>query len=274
MSAARKRRTAGPGHAVVTLPALDLRLEPRHAAELGSQLLLGETVRILGRSADAGWVRVRNDADGYAGWVRGWGLVEASAARVARWRARAKGVIAAPLAQIRTGRGEGAAVSPVAFGARLIVGPARAGYRAVELPDGRRGFLEASAFAGRRRPTIEERVLTLLGTPYLWGGRTPAGYDCSAFVQQVLLEQGLALPRDAKDQCRRSRPLRGSQQPRIGDLVFFRRPGESASHVGLSVGGGYYAHCRGRVQIASLDADNPLCDKDLLPQSMGWFRPL
>ncbi|MCE9628176.1 MAG: C40 family peptidase [Candidatus Eisenbacteria bacterium] len=273
-----KRRSAGPGralgYAVVTLPALDLRAEPRHAAELGSQLLLGETVRVLGRSSDPGWVRVRNDADGYTGWVRGWGLVEATAARVQRWRERARAVIAAPLAQIRTGQGEGAAVSPAFFGGRVIAGPARAGFRAVELPDGRRGYLEAAAFAPRRKPTLEQRILTLLGTPYLWGGRTPAGYDCSAFVQQVLLEQGLALPRDAKDQCGRSKALRKGELPRVGDLVFFRRPGESASHVGLSVGGGYYAHCRGRVQIASLDADNPLCDKDLLPQSMGWFRPL
>ena len=63
MSAART------GRAVVSLPALDLRHEPRHAAELGSQLLLGETVRVLGESRDPGWVRVRNDADGYTGWV-------------------------------------------------------------------------------------------------------------------------------------------------------------------------------------------------------------
>ncbi len=260
--------------AVVTLPALDLRLEPRHAAELGSQLLLGETVRVVGRSQEPGWVRVRNDADGYTGWVRAWGLVEATPARVARWQTLAKGVIAAPIAAIRSGRGTGATVSPVFFGGCLIAGAVRSGHRAVELPDGRRGFLEAAAFATRKRPSIEERTLSLLGTPYLWGGRTPAGYDCSAFVQQVLLEQGRSLPRDARDQCRRSRPLRSGETERVGDLIFFRRPGESASHVGLALGGGYYAHCRGRVQIATLDAANPLCDKDLIPQSMGWFRPL
>ena len=260
-------------HAVVSLPALDLRTEPRHAAELGSQLLMGEIVRILGRSGEAGWVRVRNEADGYAGWVRAWGLVEASAARVEGWRARAKGRVAVPLAQVLTGRGSGAAVSPVFLGDRLIAGRAVNGFRPVELPDGRRGFLPAAALAGKARPTIEARVLTLLGTPYLWGGRTPAGYDCSAFVQQVLLEQGLSLPRDAKDQCRRSRRLPEGVEPRVGDLIFFRRPREKASHVGIALGGGYYAHSRGRVQVASIEPDNPLCDKDLLVQSMGWWRP-
>ena len=262
-----------PGHAVVTLPALDVRPEPRHAAELVSQLLLGETVAILARSRDPGWVRVRNDADGYAGWVRAWGLVPAAPARVARWRRMAQGRVAAPMALVRSGRGSGGGVSPVFFGNRLIAGRASRGWRAVELPDGRRGFLAASALGGRARPALESRIATLLGTPYLWGGRTPAGYDCSAFVQQVLLEQGIPMPRDARDQCRRSRRLGSGAASRPGDLVFFRRPGEPASHVGLALGGGFYAHCRGRVAVASMDPDNPLCDKDLFSQFMGWYRP-
>lgn len=268
-------RTRAPRQAVVTLPALDLRFEPRHAAELGSQLLLGETVRILsaaGTGAARGWVRVRNDADGYSGWVREWGLVPASAARVATWRRKARGFISVPLAQVLTGPGRGAAVSPVFFGNRVIAGPARAGQRAVELPDGRRGFLPASAFASARRVTLAERVLALLGTPYLWGGRTPAGYDCSAFVQQVLLEQGVALPRDAKDQHRRCRKLPAGGGASPGDLVFFRRPGEAPSHVGIALGDNYFAHCRGRVQVASADPADPVCDHDLLPQFMGWFQ--
>jgi cell wall-associated NlpC family hydrolase len=141
----------------------------------------------------------------------------------------------------------------------------------VELPDGRRGFLPASALAAARAPALEERVASLLGAPYLWGGRSPAGYDCSAFVQQVLLEQGVSLPRDAKDQCRLSRPIANGVRP--GDLAFFRRPGEPASHVGLALGGGYFAHCRGRVLVASVDNDNPLYDNELKPQFMGWYRP-
>ena len=259
-------------HAVVSLPALDLRPEPRHAAELVSQLLLGETVRVLRRGRDRGWVRVRNDADGYAGWVRAWGLVPATAARVARWRRIATARVAIPLAQVRAGRGKGGGVSPVFFGNRLIAERPERGWCQVELPDGRRGQLPASALAGPEPPALADRVASLLGTPYLWGGRTPAGYDCSAFVQQVLLEQGIRLPRNARDQARRSRRLPAGSGPRLGDLVFFRQPGEQASHVGISLGGGFYAHCRGRVAIASIDADNSLCDKDLLPQFMGWYR--
>jgi hypothetical protein len=274
----RDRATAG----VVTLPVLDVRPKPAHAAELVSQLLLGETVELLAASRDGGWLRVRNATDGYAGWVRAWGVVQASAARVARWRRLARGRIGVPMALVRAERGtrEGAkragadlvaGVSPVFFGGRLIAARPSRGFCAVELPDGRRGYLPATALAGARPPALEQRVAALLGSPYLWGGRSPAGYDCSAFVQQVLLEQGVRLPRDAKDQCRASRPVPG--QERSGDLAFFRRPGEPASHVGIALGGGYFAHCRGRVQIASVDNDNPLYDKELRPQFMGWYRP-
>jgi hypothetical protein len=266
--------TARLTHAVVSLPALDVRPDPRHAAELVSQLLMGETVAILGRSRERGWVRVRNDADGYSGWVREWGLVPATATRIGRWLRRAGGRVGVPLSLVRAGSGRGGGVSPVFFGNRLIAGRVQRGWRAVELPDGRRGFLPAAALSGARRTSLETRVASLLGTPYLWGGRTPAGYDCSAFVQQVLLEQGVRMPRDARDQCRCSRRLPESAEPRTGDLVFFHRPGEPASHVGLALGAGYYAHCRGRVAVASMDADNPLCDKDLLPQFMGWYRPV
>ena len=260
-----------PTHGVVSLPVLDVRPKPAHASELLSQLLLGETVALLSRSRDGGWLRVRNEADGYVGWVRAWGMIEASSARVARWRRLARGRIATPMALARAGNGTGAGVSPVFFGGRLIAARAVRGWSAVELPDGRRGQLPASALAGARRPTIEERVGSLLGAPYLWGGRSPAGYDCSAFVQQVLLEQGVELPRDASDQHRGCRPVAGKE--RVGDLAFFRRPGEPASHVGIALGAGYFAHCRGRVVIASVDNDNPLYDKDLKPQFMGWYRP-
>jgi cell wall-associated NlpC family hydrolase len=175
------------------------------------------------------------------------------------------------MALLSAGRRGGASVSPVFFGGRLIASRPARGWCAVELPDGRRGQLPAAALARVPAPALEERVASLLGSPYLWGGRSPAGYDCSAFVQQVLLEQGIGLPRDARDQHRRCRPVPGAE--RVGDLAFFRRPGEPPSHVGIALGGGYFAHCRGRVVVASVENDKPLYDKELRPQFMGWFRP-
>ena len=262
-------------HAVVSLPALDLRPSPDHRAELASQLLIGETVRVLPARPRNGWWRVRNAADGYEGWVRQWGLVPATSARVARWRALASAIVTSPMCTAFARPDGGVAVSPLFLGGRLIPGRRRGGSRAVELPDGRRGWVPDTALVlrGAPAPSLLDRVSSLLGSPYLWGGRTPAGLDCSAFTQLVLAEQGHALPRDAADQFGACDSVPGGGPVRPGDLAFFALPGEAPSHVGVALGEGYFAHSRGMVCIASLEPRNRLLDNALSRQFRGWFRP-
>jgi cell wall-associated NlpC family hydrolase len=266
---------AAPTHGVVRLAALDLRPEPDHRAELGSQLWLGETVRLLTRTPRRGWWKVCSRSDGYEGWVRDWGLVTVSAARAARWRRRARAEVARLFVELRARPGAGMSVGPLFLGARVIPGRRSGAYRAVELPDARRGWLAPRDLraAGEASADILGRVSSLLGTPYLWGGRTPAGLDCSAFTQIVLAEQGVRLPRDARQQFGACRPLAAGSGPRLGDLAFFARPGEPPSHVGIALGDGGFAHARGVVCLASLDPHNPLYDKELSGQFVGWFRP-
>jgi gamma-D-glutamyl-L-lysine dipeptidyl-peptidase len=269
-------RQARPAFAVVSIAALDVRLRPAHRSELGSQLLLGEVVRVLSASRDGLWWRIENEADRYRGWVRNWGLVPATAARAARWRARATArVIRASVEATATPRG-GSLVSPLFLNSRLIPGGASAGWRRLELPDGRRGWVPAASVAigAGRRIDLVSRIRGLLGVPYFWGGRTAAGFDCSGFTQQVLAEQGIALPRDAWQQFRTSSPLRNGETLRTGDLIFFGNPGQRPSHVGIALGGGYYAHARGRVLVGSLEPRNPLCDKRLLDQLIAARRPV
>ncbi len=263
-----------PDHAVCSLAALDVRRRPDHRAELTSQLLLGEVVRILARGRCGLWWRVESLTDGYRGWARSWGLVPASRARALGWARKARTRVSAPLALATARPGGGALVSPLFLNSRLIAGPRRGRHRRVELPDGRRGWVEATALAGPAAAVpLLARVLSLMGVPYLWGGRTPAGFDCSGFTQQVLAERGIRLPRDAARQRSVSARLRRGERPRPGDLVFFAGPRGTGRHVGIGLGGGYFAHCRGYVRISSLDQNNQLCDKDLLPQFKGWGRP-
>ena len=278
-------------HGVVSLAALDLRRVPDHRGELDSQLLTGEIVRVLGASRDRGWLRVENLSDGDRGWVRAWGVVLATHARALRWMHRARARVAVSYVEVRGGGRMDPLVSPLVWGARVIAGPTRSGMRSVELPDGRRGRAPASAFAPVSSPgrpsrgssrserrsargtlSITERIRELLGVPYLWGGRTPIGMDCSAFTQLVLGEQGVSLPRDAREQFRICRPLPRAETPRLGDLVFFGSPGKVVGHVGIALGEGYYAHCRGYVRINSLDENNPLYDKALGRQLRGVRR--
>ena len=263
-----------PDLAVVTLAALDLRGRPDHRAELTSQLLMGEIVRPLRRSRDRRWWEVENRSDGFRGWARDWGLVGVSRARASRWARRARARLGVLFAEVRDGPGRGALVSPLFWNARVIPGRRVGRQRQVELPDGRRGWIPGAALArAGAAPGITTRVRGLLGVPYLWGGRTPLGLDCSGFTQQVMAEQGLILARNADQQFREALPLPRGEQPALGDLVFFGTPGDPPGHVGLGLGGGYYAHCRGRVRINSTDPSNPLHDKELHPQTMGWRRP-
>lgn len=264
-----------PTHAVVSIAALDLRPSPDHRAELASQLLLGEVVRLPGTRPRAGWRRVRGEHDGYEGWARDWGLVPVTAARARRWHRAATASIAAPLVVAGARPGGGIAVGPLFFGSRVIPGRRRDGHRAVELPDGRRGWVPEPALRsdGEAPPTVTDRITSLLGAPYLWGGRTPAGIDCSAFVQLVLAEQGVVLPRDARDQYDACRPLRAGEPPRPGDLAFFAAPRLPVGHVGIALGDGWWAHCRGMVRIARMQEGDPLHEPDLAAQFVGWARP-
>lgn len=266
--------TLRPTHGVVCSAALDLRVRPSHREELGTQLLLGEVVAISGR-ARLGWLPVRSLGDGYRGWVREWGLVPVSAARARRWRSRAAARVAVPATRATARAGAGIAVSPLFLGSVVIPGRASGAHRRVELPDGRVGWVDSAELSlpGGQVPSLEARLMSLLGTPYLWGGRSGAGMDCSALVQLALAEQGIAMPRDARDQHAACRALRPGEQPRDGDLAFFRAPGEPVGHVGLALGGGLFVHSRGWVRVSSVEPAHPLCDKPLAPQFLGWFRP-
>ena len=103
---------------------------------------------------------------------------------------------------------------------------------------------------------IVVRALGLVDVPYRYGGRTPAGFDCSGFVGYVFSESvGLILPRRAEDIGRAGESLRkGDLAP--GDLVFFNTLGRRLSHVGIYVGDGQFVHAparRGRVRVDRLE---------------------
>ena len=101
------------------------------------------------------------------------------------------------------------------------------------------------------QPAVVSLALSLRGTPYRNGGSDLEGFDCSGFVQWVFAHNGLALPREVKDQYRVGRDI-NSDGVKAGDLVFFETVSPGASHVGIALGGGEFVHApssRGVVRV-------------------------
>jgi cell wall-associated NlpC family hydrolase len=209
---------------VVTRAALaPLQAEPSLRAEQVSQLVLGERATILEASEE--WRRVRCELDGYLGWVHTGYLVELDAEAAAAWHTDAAGWSLGAVARV---------------GTDLIRLPLRARValeqHGVRLPDGRVAVLAAgevpTATAVCRTaaalPAERWAIQRFAGAPYLWGGVTPWGVDCSGLVQTTFAARGVLLPRDAALQVEHGAPV-AADDIRPGDLLFFR--GDSTERI-------------------------------------------
>jgi hypothetical protein len=205
-----------------------LRADPT-ATRLTSELLHGETFTVYDRRD--GWAWGQNTADGYVGWVREEAL-RPGAVEPTHIVTDLRGFVF-PEADLK-----GVPLDALPLGARVrVVGEAK-GY--LELADG--GWIYAKHLSplGWREPDPVRTAERLLGVPYLWGGRSPWGIDCSGLVQLALACSGVPCPRDSDMQREEagelvSRTGRDLDYQR-GDLVFF--PG----HVGLMLDGSRLIH--------------------------------
>lgn len=280
-----------PGDAgVIAVGTAAVRRAPDHASELVNQLWFGETVRACRRSRDGKWL-LAESADGYAGWIRGWSVAVGPRARVAAWDRAAGLVVTSPWWW-----GGGPGVGPLPRGARLAagLGGALLGPSGVvrARPAGRSGRAGVAG-VGRAAPPAALRgagvravraARTWSGVAYLWGGRTPAGLDCSALVQLAAAEAGVRLARDARLQCaqlggaKRLFPLaralsrEKSERPAAGDLWFFGPRPTSVTHVAMSLGGLGVIHAYGMVCTGSLDPASARFEPELFTSVLGWAR--
>lgn len=101
--------------------------------------------------------------------------------------------------------------------------------------------VELSSRKGKAINEVLKTCRSYMGTPYVWGGEQPGGFDCSGYVQYVFAKHGYSLPRTADIQFEVGKSVkRGEEKP--GDLVFFETYAPGASHVGVYLGRGYFIH--------------------------------
>ncbi|WP_066834559.1 C40 family peptidase [Rufibacter ruber] len=274
----------GKTQAVVTLSVANLRSEPGHPAELATQATLGTPLKVW--KYQRGWYLVQTP-DHYLAWVDGSGIKTMDAPTFAQWQQGEKLLYTNPygFAYAQPDQ-KGATVSDLVYGDVMVLKKQGKGFYEVEFPDGRTAFVawgEAEKYAqwaATRQPTEQNLVETskkLLGLPYLWGGTSFKGVDCSGFTKTVYFMNGLVLPRDASQQVHVGEPVDtkdGFQNMKPGDLLFFGTPAkdgkpERVVHVGMWIGNNEFIHSAGRVRISSMDPAAPNFDE---PERKRFLR--
>lgn len=229
------------------LAQLPLRSEPTDRSEMVSQLLFGEAYTIVDEQEK--WLKVVTEFDSYTGWADRWMLnypgVQVSVAGYDNWIPALR-----PVTLYNRTKGGALHLSP---GSLL---PAEG--NDFRIGGDRFEYLE-NAFA----PTdsITDLAMLYLGAPYLWGGRSLYGIDCSGLVQVVYRMAGVALPRDASQQALVGYSISLSVA-REGDVAFFANPEGRVVHTGIYIGGGRIIHASGFVRIDRLDEQGIYCEEE------------
>jgi len=248
---------------VITVSTALLRRGPSEKEEIINQALLGETFTLL---KDTHYFDLVQLGDGYIGYIDGGSTAVMSRSELAAWESRPKVLFWKKWGEIRSEKNDQSVpVSDIVLGTSVTLVKKEGKWLRVALADGREGYLrrdeviEAGKFARQPKPTPTQLVATarqFTGYPYLWGGRSTKGFDCSGFTLTIYKLHGISLPRDANMQVHAGRevPVDSSfsmLQP--GDLLFFGRTRSRITHVGMYIGDYRFIHSGDLVLINSFN---------------------
>jgi cell wall-associated NlpC family hydrolase len=212
-----------------------------------TQLLFGEYFEVTEEYKN--WVRIRSGIDGYEGWIDVKQYQSVSKDTYQSLKKHALTYVADILG-VMTDETDNVSF-PVTIGSLL------------HFTKGKEIVIEKKKYSylgnvlspsGKiKRSKLVEDAFTFLNTPYLWGGRTPLGIDCSGFTQMVYRLNGYALKRDASQQVEQGEALSFPEEAEAGDLAFFDNEDGNITHVGIVLEKGQIIHASCKVHVDKFD---------------------
>ena len=258
---------------VINLSVANFRSKPDHPVELVTQALLGTPVKVYKKGED-GFYLIQTP-DNYISWLDDDGVELMNEAELNKWLSSPKIIYTKEYGFSYSEADENSqTVSDVVAGNLLKIMGEDANFFLVNYPDGRIAYIkkdEAKLFNdwyNALNPTGETIINTasrFMGIPYLWGGTSTKGMDCSGFTKTVYYLNGIILQRDASQQVNTGELVDtkdGWQNLQSGDLLFFGRKSdenrkERITHVAIYIGDGDFIHAAGRVKINSFNPEKP-----------------
>lgn len=227
---------------ICNLSNIPLRIEPNDRSEIVSQVLFGEHFMVLENLKQ--WIKIKLQFDDYTGWIDEKQFQYISENEYNQLSSEGF-VLNADLVQYITTADN--LLLPITLGSSLSF---------LNDPEiNKNKFIFEGLKVSGKKPKSEliKTAFLYLNAPYLWGGKTPFGIDCSGFTQMVYKLNGYKLLRDASQQASQGEALSFIEESEPGDLAFFDNELGNIIHVGIIMNDNYIIHASGKVRIDRLD---------------------
>jgi len=231
---------------ICTYGFIPVRGEATERAEMHTQLLFGDTFDVV--EVQGNWSKIKLHLDNYEGWIDSKLIVSLLDKEVDNWIKADKWIVPAPFIKV---------VSEPDKTTHLLSGGSAIYFNGSDRNSFTIGnkeyYLSGNHSSSKPSGSIADNATAFINSPYLWGGRSFYGIDCSGLTQVVYKIAGFDLPRDASQQVELGSIVNFVEEAVLGDLAFFDNDEGQITHVGLCLGKGDIIHASGRVRIDKLD---------------------
>lgn len=233
-------------YGVCHLSVVPCRLEPSDTSEMVTQLLFGETVKVYEEKKKS-WRRAKTVYDDYDCWVDEKQITYINEEEFNQVN---NDNVSAELVHVIENK-DSRLITPISLGSSLP------NFKNKLITFGNHQYsfkgslIDTSKLINKSK--LIENAMMYLNAPYLWGGRSPFGIDCSGFTQMVYKMNGYKLPRDASQQANIGQTLSFIEESESGDLAFFDNDEGNIIHVGIMLENNHIIHASGKVRIDKID---------------------